>query len=507
MIINSIKLPVDHTYEMLKSKADKKAGFVSDKIIIKKKSVDARGGSVSFVYSVDALKKGDEEEIHRLNVPKSECPYRPVVVGSGPAGLFCAYVLSMSGLCPIVFERGDRVDERTKKIDLFFDTSSLDSDSNVQFGEGGAGTFSDGKLTTLISSPYKEEVLRVFVECGAPDEILYQAKPHIGTDKLRIVVKNLREKIISMGGEFHFNEKVCDIEIKNNEITKIITDKDQYPCSDAVFAIGHSARDTFDMLYKKGLEMIGKAFSVGVRIEHLQKDINRAQYKDFSDSPYLGAADYKLSHHAKTGRGVYTFCMCPGGVVVGAASEDGMVCTNGMSYFARDKENANSALLVSVTPDDFPDSHPLAGIELQRMYEKRAFDAGNGNYYAPVQKVGDFFKGKVSDSFYDIKPSYRPGVTPYDMNKLFPGYITDSMKEAIGEMGRRLKGFDNSEAVLTGVEARSSSPVRILRNEKFVSNIRGIYPSGEGAGYAGGITSSAIDGIKCALSIIDKYIT
>lgn len=505
MIINSIRLPVDHTYEMLRDKVNKKAGYVADKIIIKKKSTDARGGSVFFVYTVDALKKGEKEQIHRLDVPKADSPYRPIVVGSGPAGLFCAYVLSRAGLCPIVFERGDRVEERTGKIDLFFAASSLDTESNIQFGEGGAGTFSDGKLTTLISSPYKEEVLRVFVECGAPEEILYQAKPHIGTDKLRLVVKNLREKIISMGGEFHFNEKVCDIEIRNGKITGIITSKDEYPCSDAVFAIGHSARDTFDMLYKKGLAMIGKAFSIGVRIEHLQENINKAQYKSFFDSPYLGAADYKLSHHAKTGRGVYTFCMCPGGVVVGAASEEGMVCTNGMSFYARDKANANSAVLVSVTPEDFPGDGPLSGIELQRMYERAAFNAGGGGFFAPVQKVGDFFDGGLSDSFYKVEPSYRPGVTPFDMNKLFPSYIADSMKEAITEMGKRLKGFDDREAVLTGIETRSSSPVRILRNEGYVSNIEGIYPSGEGAGYAGGITSSAIDGIKCALGIVEKY--
>lgn len=506
MIINSIKLPVDHSFSDLMNKAEKKAGFKIDKLIIKKKSVDARG-TVSFVYTVDALKKGEEEAITRLTVPKTQSPIRPVVVGSGPAGLFCAYVLSLSGLCPIVFERGDMVDKRAKKIEIFFDSSQLDTESNIQFGEGGAGTFSDGKLTTLISSPYKEEVLRLFVECGAPEEILYQAKPHIGTDKLRTVIKNLREKIISLGGEFHFNEKVCDIEIKNNKITKVITDTDEYPCSYVVFAIGHSARDTFEMLYNKGVDMIAKAFSLGVRIEHLQKDINRAQYKDFCESPYLGAADYKLSHHAKTGRGVYTFCMCPGGVVVGAASEEGMVCTNGMSYYARDKINANSALLVSITPDDFPTSHPLSGIELQRMYEKRAFAAGGGKFFAPVQKMGDFFEGRVSDSFYKVEPSYCPGVTPYDMNKLFPGVITDSMKEAVTQMGRRLKGFDDREAVLTGIEARSSSPVRILRNEEFMSNIEGIIPSGEGAGYAGGITSSAIDGIRCGLSIVGKYIT
>ncbi len=506
MIINSIKLPIDHSFSDLMNKAEKKAGFKIDKLIIKKKSVDARGG-VSFVYMVEALKKGEEEIITRLSVPKTQSPLRPIVVGSGPAGLFCAYVLSLSGLCPIVFERGDMVDKRAKKIDLFFDTSDLDTESNIQFGEGGAGTFSDGKLTTLISSPYKEEVLRLFVECGAPEEILYQAKPHIGTDKLRIVIKNLRQKIISYGGEFHFNEKVCDISITNNKITKVVTDKDEYPCCDVVFATGHSARDTFEMLYKKGLQMIPKAFSLGVRIEHLQSDINKAQYKDFCESPYLGAADYKLSHHAATGRGVYTFCMCPGGVVVGGASEEGMVCTNGMSYYARDKINANSALLVSVTPDDFPTSHPLSGIELQRMYEKRAFEAGGGKFFAPVQKVGDFFLGKTGDSFYKVEPSYRPGVTPYDMNRLFPSYITDSMKEAITHMGRKLKGFDDKDAVLTGIEARSSSPVRILRNEEFMSNVEGIYPSGEGAGYAGGITSSAIDGIRCGMSIVNKYIT
>lgn len=435
----------------------------------------------------------------------------PVIVGAGPAGLFCGLVLAQSGACPIIIERGKCVEERQKDVNSFWNTGVLNTSSNVQFGEGGAGTFSDGKLNTGTKDSRAKKVLQEFVKHGAPNEILYNAKPHIGTDKLPTAVKNIRNEIIRLGGKVLFQTQLTDIIIKNNSVSEVIVltqnGEEKILCDKLVLALGHSARDTFEMLANLNIPMEQKPFSVGTRIEHLQSEIDKAQYGCFARNSNLGSADYKLAVHLNNGRGVYTFCMCPGGTVVAAASEENRLVTNGMSKFARAEINANSALLVGISPSDFGSEHILAGVQLQRNLEEQAFILGEGSYKAPVQRVADFIENKKTTSFGSVLPSYTAGTTLADLNDCLPDYIADSLKQGIKQLDNKLKGFANGDALLTAVETRSSSPIRIIRNESMQSiSVNGLYPCGEGAGYAGGIMSAAVDGIKCAEQIISEYI-
>ena len=418
-----------------------------------------------------------------------------VVVGTGPAGLFCALALAYSGAKPIVFERGEKVEERSKSVRTFFDTLVLKSNSNVQFGEGGAGTFSDGKLNTNLHNEYVSVVLNEFVKFGAPKEITYLNKPHVGTDNLVEVVKNMRKEIIALGGEVHFNEQVVDIEIKNSHVTSVTTPKNKYPCKGAFFAIGHSARDTFEMLHHKGVLMTTKTFSMGTRIEHLRNEIDRAQY---GKNAKISSADYKLATREDTGRSLYTFCMCPGGKVINASSEEGAVCVNGMSYFARDDVNSNSAILVNVDEKDWGSDHPLSGMEFQRKYERKAYSL-SGGYKPIVQLYGDFCANRVSKNLGRIEPSVESGYVYGNINDCLPRAVAETIKRGVKSFGKKIKGFDSEDAVLTGIETRSSSPIRILRDENFNSNVQGLIPIGEGAGYAGGIVSASIDGIRSVL--------
>ncbi len=487
---------------------------------IVKKSLDARDKrELSFVYALEFDFDGkiasdkDLTEVaveEKLDFSHLNCCFksRPVVIGSGPAGMMAALALAEAGARPIVIERGAPVDERSLAVKRFFKTGELSVTTNVQFGEGGAGTFSDGKLMTGIKKDkFTAKVLNTFVEAGAPEEILYLAKPHIGTDNLVTVVANIRHRIEAMGGEYRFYEKMVDLKISNNVLKAVVVekpDKSKYEIvTDKVFlALGHSARDTFQMLYDKGFEMMQKPFAVGLRIEHKQTDINLAQYgKHYYNSPLLGAADYKLVVHLENNRSIYTFCMCPGGVVVGATNLLGHVVTNGMSEFRRDKKNANAALLVNVDSRDFNSDHPLAGMFFQEKLETAAFDLGGGNYFAPAQTVKDFLSDKPTQAFGKVKPSYLPGVTPANLKSLFSEEIYHALQNGIRFMGRKLKGFDSPDAVLTAVETRSSSPVRIIRSSLGESNIKGVYPIGEGAGYAGGIVSASVDALKCVKNL------
>ncbi len=436
---------------------------------------------------------------------KKNIDKRPVIVGTGPSGIFGGLILARMGYRPILLERGECVEKRVKDIELFWESGKLNLESNVQFGEGGAGTFSDGKLNTLTKDPRGRKVLEEFVLHGAPREILYVNKPHIGTDILRRVVINMRKTIISLGGDVRFNSKLTDLIIEKGRLKSIIiNDEEEINTDLLLMCLGHSARDTFDMLYKRGVEIQQKAFSIGVRIEHLQDMIDSVQYGKFAGNKNLGAADYKLAGHFENKRSAYTFCMCPGGEVVAASSEENRIVTNGMSYYKRNKENANSALLVGVNPEDFESNHPLAGVEFQRKWEGLAFKSGGGNYIAPVQLVGDFLAGIPSTSFGTVKPSYTPGVKLTDLRECLPDYVTETIKMALIEFNKKLGGFSSSDAIMTGVETRSSSPIRINRDERYESNIKGIYPVGEGAGYAGGIVSAAVDGIRVAEQIASE---
>jgi len=496
----------------------KESDIIDLKIV--KESIDARRkDNIHYSYEVNVLLKNEDvvlrknksSDIEAVNEEKyifkgvgnKELLHRPVIVGSGPCGLFCAYLLGEMGYCPLIIERGEKVEDRVKSVEKFWESGILNKESNVSFGEGGAGTFSDGKLNTLINDKENRirKVFETFVECGASDEILYMQKPHIGTNVLRNVVVNMREKIISMGGEFRYNTCLTDIEIDNDMVKSIIVnDNEKIDCDVLVLAIGHSARDTFKMLYDKGLNMKSKPFAVGVRIEHPQDMINESQYGKYKDK--LPSASYKLTYTTTTKRGVYSFCMCPGGYVVNASSEEGMIAVNGMSNHERDSENANSAIVVTVTPNDFG-NNPLDGIEYQRNLERLAFVKGNKNI--PVQLWKDFVDKKISTGFGDIKPIFKGNYAFADLNEVLPEYICDSLKEGISYFDTKIKGFARGDSILAGVESRTSSPVRIERDENFISNVKGIYPCGEGAGYAGGITSAAVDGIKVAEKIANLY--
>ena len=517
--LRDISLPPEHNAHQLTFEAAQMLRISNSKIRglrIVRRSVDARKKpNVRIIYTVDVAVDGSENRILKQSGCKraSIAPVsyykppkngktsekRPVVIGFGPAGMFAGLILAIAGLKPLILERGEDAQSRHEKVQRFFETGELDPRSNVQFGEGGAGTFSDGKLNTGVNNPRIGWILEQFVKAGAREDILYDAKPHVGTDVLLTVVQNIRGRIISLGGEVRFNTKVENLVTKDGKLTGVVTDGGEtILCDHAVLAIGHSARDTFRMLDHMGIPMEPKPFAMGVRIEHSQNTIDEAQYGCLN--PVLPPADYKLVEHLDE-KTVYTFCMCPGGYVVAAASEEGRVVTNGMSYADRDGENANAALLVTVNPADFPYEGTLGGMQWQQEIEEAAYRIG-GDYRAPAQKVGDFLAGKPSEDAGNVKPTYRPGVHWCDLHDCLPEEITGALEKALPRLEGKLKGFANPDAVMTAPETRSSSPVRILRDESRQSQILGLYPTGEGAGYAGGIMSAAIDGIQTAEAIL-----
>ncbi|MEG1930520.1 MAG: NAD(FAD)-utilizing dehydrogenase [Anaerovorax sp.] len=527
--IHEIKLDIGESLEKLPEKIKRKIGMPDLEILqyeIVKESIDARDkGDIKKVYSIDfsvnggaldplKLEKAPDRTYHFPQTGVQEAAHRPVIVGFGPCGMFAGLLLAQMGYRPLILEQGKKVEERIKDVERFWKEGVLDEQSNVQFGEGGAGTFSDGKLTTQIKDPRIRKILVELVHAGCDSKILYKQKPHIGTDVLRDVVVHMRNRIIEMGGEIRFQHKLTGISFgQEGQLTGIIVNEtEKIDTHDLILAIGHSARDTFRGLNQAGVAMEQKPFSMGVRIEHPQSLVNEGQFGKRWAELDLEQADYKLSYRCKNTRGVYTFCMCPGGHVVAAASSKGQLVTNGMSYKDRSAKNANSGLLVDVRTEDFESDDPLAGIAFQEKYEKLAFEAGGGTYAAPVERVGQFMgnwetysKAKRNELGALVKPSYVPGVAWTPLKNCLPDFVVESLREAIPNLGRKLKGFDHPGAVLTGVETRSSSPVRILRDENLESNIKGIYPAGEGAGYAGGIVSAAVDGLKIAEIIGKKY--
>ena len=523
--LTEIKLPLDHPESAIEAAISRHLGIARNDLLgysIVRRGYDARKPrAIVFVYTLEIEVKneaavleclqGDRQvsvapdtRYHFVAQATSDLPLRPVVIGTGPAGLFAGLILAQMGFRPIILERGKAVRERAKDTFGLWRKGELNAESNVQFGEGGAGTFSDGKLHSQIKDPkhYGKKVLTEFVKAGAPPEILYVSKPHIGTFRLVGMVEKMRADIMALGGEVRFQSRVDDIDIDGGQVRGVALVNGEHIAADhVVLAIGHSARDTFQMLYDRGVAIEPKAFSVGFRIEHPQSLIDRYRFGKNAGNPLLGAADYKLVHHCANGRSVYSFCMCPGGQVVAAASEPGCVVTNGMSQYSRNERNANSAIVVDVSPTDYP-GHPLAGIAFQRRWERRAFDLGGGNYQAPGQLVGDFIKGKPSTALGSVLPSYIPGVRLCDLSGALPDFAITAIREALPAFDKQLKGFAMHDAVLTGVETRTSSPVRIPRRDDCQSlNVRGLYPAGEGAGYAGGILSAAVDGIKVAEAV------
>ena len=525
--INQIKLPVGQNEQHLEKKIRKilnlpKTESFTYEII--KKSLDARKKTELFyVYTVHVTVHNEskvKKKIHPSSVSvvteseyqfpvagKENLSARPVIVGAGPAGLFAAYQLTEAGYLPLVLERGKKVQERQKDVEQFWQTGRLLPESNVQFGEGGAGTFSDGKLNSVVKDPTGRNryVLRTFVKFGAPSEILYDNKPHIGTDILSKVIANMRTYLEAKGATFLFENQMTDLVIEKGRLKAIVTEKETIPTDVVILALGHSARDTFEMLEQKAIPMEAKNFAVGFRVEHPQKMIDQAMYGEWT-GPKLPAAPYKVTSNFPNGRGVYSFCMCPGGQVMASNSEENSVVTNGMSNFARDGINANSALLVNVTVEDYYKNSPLDGMYFQEELEKKAFVLGGKNYNAPAQRVEDFINGHRTMAFGKIKPTYMPGVTGADLNEILPQFVSDTMKEAILELDKKLHGFADKDAILTGVETRSSSPVQITRNRENLNsvNVMGLYPCGEGAGYAGGIMTAAIDGLKCAKYLLKE---
>ena len=520
--ISQLKLPVEHTEAQLKKKLLKTAHIKEQDLkqfFIRKRSVDGRKKpELYYVYTVDLI-VANEEHVKKISKGKlqtvQEKNYhipehgakklrkRPVVIGSGPAGLFCAYLLAFEGYEPLVIERGAPVRERQKVVEQFWKDGILNTASNVQFGEGGAGTFSDGKLNTLVKDKFGRNrfVLETFVKFGAPEEILWESKPHIGTDILIEVVERMREEIIRLGGEFLFHSQVTDILPKENCL--IVNGCHRIETDAAVFAVGHSARDTFEMLYERQIPMAAKSFAVGMRVEHPQEMINHSQYGTDADMNLLPTAAYKLTHQASNGRGVYSFCMCPGGFVVNASSEPHRLAVNGMSYRKRDSHNANSAIIVSVTPEDYPNgSHPLSGIAFQRGLEEKAWNLTKGK--VPQQLFCDFEQGKVSEGYGSFESCVKGQHDFANLREIFPEALNEAFCEGMHAYGRKIAGFDRTDCILSGVESRTSSPVRIHRDETFQSVIRGLYPCGEGAGYAGGIMSAAMDGLKVAEAILQQ---
>lgn len=525
--ITELKLPIDHAAPALRLEILKRLGIQDADLVnftIYKRSTDARKkDAIQFIYSVDVqlvneadVRKRLKNDKHITTAPDMEYRHvakasgplkqRPIVIGTGPCGMFVGLMLAQMGFNPIILERGKAVRERTKDTWGLWRNNKLNPESNVQFGEGGAGTFSDGKLYSQVKDPRHlgRKVMQEFVKAGAPEEILYVGRPHIGTFRLVGMVEQIRAEITALGGEIRFQSRVDDITIEHGQVRGVTLSTGEFLAADhVVLAVGHSARDTFQMLYERGVYIEAKPFSIGFRIEHPQTMIDHCRLGPNAGNPLLGAADYKLVHHCNNGRSVYSFCMCPGGTVVAATSEPNRVVTNGMSQYSRNERNANAGIVVGITPEqDYP-GHPLAGIEFQRQWESRAFELGGGTYEAPGQLVGDFLAGKASTKLGEVIPSYTPGVHLTDLATSLPVYAIEAIREALPAFDKQIKGFARPDAVLTGVETRTSSPIRITRDEQtFQSlNVKGLYPAGEGAGYAGGILSAAIDGIKVAEAV------